>query len=73
MIDLADLPCVSYCDRRFLPRSAGAYIVLSKAKVLYVGISYDLRIRWRAHEKRKLFGNGFSIAYKDVGDFFYEE
>lgn len=49
---LADLPSVALAERHQLPSRSGIYFAFADpADVLYVGMTHNLRQRWRSHHR----------------------
>lgn len=50
-INFERLPSVALCDGFFLPHASVIYFAVSQGRVLYVGQSVDVYMRWRNHHK----------------------
>lgn len=49
--DPSKLPCVKLEDRKQLPAISGIYFAMQQDEVLYVGLSGNIRERWKRHHK----------------------
>lgn len=70
LIDPFSLPLVTLEEREKLPKVCGIYFAISKAEILYIGKSVDLRYRWRNHHRTyqlQTYGNVI-IAWLDLSD-----
>lgn len=67
-MDFAALPSVTFDNRRDLPASSGLYAAVVGQEVLYVGMSANLRARWKYHPLRDplLRQGSLKIAYREV-------
>lgn len=53
-LDIASLPSLPLSERKTLPQRSGYYFVLSDdEKIIYIGMTRDLRVRWYSHNKHK--------------------
>ncbi|EKQ70352.1 GIY-YIG domain-containing protein, putative endonuclease [Leptolyngbyaceae cyanobacterium JSC-12] len=60
-VNITELPKVAVSNRSNLPEVAGVYFVLGRTEILYIGMSTNIKDRWRRHHKLE-----FLVDKRDV-------